>query len=120
MGNRAWLYLQAGDGDDARTIEFAESNNHFPLLWRVLLADGRVDDAVVVRRADDKWGEVPVAFVARNDEGLEADALLAACRRELAGYKQPKEIRFVALDDLPRSTTGKIQRHEIERWLEEG
>ncbi|KVL30142.1 WG repeat-containing protein [Burkholderia sp. MSMB1835] len=50
MGNRAWLYLQAGDGDDARTIPFAESNNHFPLLWRVLLADGGAGNAITDQR----------------------------------------------------------------------
>jgi fatty-acyl-CoA synthase len=66
---------------------------------------------------DAKWGEVPVAFVARRDERLTADDLFELCRRELAGYKRPKDIRFVAFDALPRSTTGKIQRHEVERWL---
>jgi acyl-CoA synthetase (AMP-forming)/AMP-acid ligase II len=66
---------------------------------------------------DEKWGEVPVAVIARNDERLTADELHAKCRRELAGYKQPKDIRFVAFADLPRSTTGKIQRHEVEAWL---
>ncbi|WP_175824072.1 WG repeat-containing protein [Burkholderia sp. BCC0419] len=50
MGNRAWLYLQSSDGDDARTVEFAESNNHFPLLWRVLLADGGAGDAITDQR----------------------------------------------------------------------
>ena len=60
---------------------------------------------------------MPVAVVARNDERLTADELYARCRRELAGYKQPKDIRFVAFADLPRSTTGKIQRHEVEAWL---
>jgi fatty-acyl-CoA synthase len=86
-------------------------------IERVLLADPRVDEAVVVRRPDPRWGEVPVAVVARNDERLTADELYARCRHELAGYKQPKDIRFVALADLPRSTTGKIQRHEVEAWL---
>ena len=38
-------------------------------------------------------------------------------RKELADYKQPKEIRFVGFDELPRSTTGKIQRHEVENWF---
>jgi fatty-acyl-CoA synthase len=71
----------------------------------------------VVRRADARWGEVPVAVIARNDESLIAAELYARCRRELAGYKQPKDIRFVPLSELPRSTTGKIQRHEVEAWL---
>ena len=56
-------------------------------------------------------------MVARKDQRLTADELYARCRRELAGYKQPKDIRFVAFADLPRSTTGKIQRHEVEAWL---
>lgn len=86
-------------------------------IERVLLADARVDDAVVVRKAHDRWGEVPVAFVAANDATLTADTLARACRQALAGYKQPKEFRFVAVDALPRSTTGKIQRHEVEKWL---
>jgi len=86
-------------------------------IERVLLADPCVADAVVVRRPDPKWGEVPVAVVARKDETLTSADLLARCRAELAGYKQPKEVVFVTLAELPRSTTGKIQRHEVEAWL---
>ena len=44
-------------------------------IERVMLEDARVADAAVVRRADDKWGEVPVAFVARRDETLSEDDL---------------------------------------------
>jgi acyl-CoA synthetase (AMP-forming)/AMP-acid ligase II len=86
-------------------------------IERVLLADSRVADAVVVRRPDPRWGEVPVAVVARKDDTLGSAELQHRCRAELAGYKQPKEIVFVALAELPRSTTGKIQRHEVEAWL---
>jgi fatty-acyl-CoA synthase len=89
-------------------------------IERVLLAEPRVADAVIVRRPDARWGEVPVAFVARKDRSLTADDLLRRCRDELAGYKQPKVIHFVRAEDLPRSTTGKIQRHEIEAWVERG
>ncbi len=88
-------------------------------IERVLLADDRVADAVVVRRPDARWGEVPIAIVARKDETLTGAELLARCRAELAGYKQPKDIVFVALADLPRSTTGKIQRHELEARFRE-
>ena len=86
-------------------------------IEQVLLAEQRVDAAVVVRRRDDRWGEVPVAFVARNDDSLTADDLMALCRAQLAGYKRPKEIRFVALAHFPRSTAGKIQRFVVETWL---
>jgi fatty-acyl-CoA synthase len=83
----------------------------------VLLADARVTEAVVVRRADERWGEVPVAFVARSDPSLDEAEIEALCRRSLAGYKRPKEVRFIEFEAFPRSTTGKIQRHEMEARL---
>jgi fatty-acyl-CoA synthase len=86
-------------------------------IERVILQDERVADCAVVRRADPKWGEVPVAFVARKDEALEAADIYRRCRRDLAGYKQPKEIHFIAAHELPRSASGKIQRHELEKRL---
>jgi fatty-acyl-CoA synthase len=75
-------------------------------------------DAAVVRKADAKWGEIPVAFVARHDVSLEAADIYRRCRRDLAGYKQPKEIHFIEASDLPRSASGKIQRHELEKRLD--
>ena len=89
-------------------------------IERVLMLEARVADAIVVRRPDPKWGEVPVAVVARKDDSLTAAELLSRCRENLAGYKQPKDVVFVDLEQLPRSTTGKIQRHEVEAWLKKG
>ena len=86
-------------------------------IERVLLADARVADAAVVRRKDAKWGEVPVAFVARRDDALTEDELRRRCREQLAGYKQPKEFHFIPFDAFPRSASGKIQRHELEHRL---
>jgi fatty-acyl-CoA synthase len=86
-------------------------------IERVLREDERVIDAAVVRRPDAKWGEVPVAFVARHTEHLEAADLYRRCRRDLAGYKQPKDIFFIEPRDFPRSASGKIQRHELEKRL---
>jgi fatty-acyl-CoA synthase len=56
-------------------------------------------------------------FVARRDDALSEADLVEACRANLAGYKRPKAFFFVGVDELPRSTTGKIQRHEVEKWL---
>jgi fatty-acyl-CoA synthase len=86
-------------------------------IERVLLADPRVADAAVVRRRDAHWGEVPVAFVARRDESLATADLFARCRAALAGYKQPKDIVFIALEAFPRSASGKVVRQELERML---
>jgi fatty-acyl-CoA synthase len=87
-------------------------------IERVMMQEPRVADVAVVRRSDPKWGEVPIAFVARHDDSLDADALKALCRAELAGYKQPKGIHFIGFDEFPRSTSGKIQRHELEKRLD--
>jgi fatty-acyl-CoA synthase len=39
------------------------------------------------------------------------------CREMLAGYKRPREVRLIAFDDFPRSTSGKVQRHVLEAWI---
>ena len=83
----------------------------------MLLTHPAVLEAVVVRRPDARWGEVPVAFVARANDSLDGDALKALCRGRIAGYKQPKEVIFIPLELFPRSTTGKVKRHELELLL---
>jgi fatty-acyl-CoA synthase len=119
------MFVRREDGgydfvDRVKYLIKSGGENVYPAeIERVLLRDPRVEEAVVVRRKDAKWGEVPVAFVARKDESLTAEGLAKACRDELAGYKQPKDIRFVPFADFPRSTTGKGQRGEVEKWLEQ-
>ena len=82
--------------------------------WEITIARTAI---AVVRKRDAKWGEVPIAFVARRDESLSASELNLRCRAELAGYKQPKAIRWIAFDAFPRSASGKVQRHELEKRL---
>ncbi len=83
----------------------------------VLLSDARVLEAAVVRRPDARWGEVPVAFVARRDPALSAEDLAELCRERLARYKQPKAFEFLSFSEFPRSASGKVQRHELEKKL---
>ena len=64
--------------------------------------------AAVVALPDDKWGEVPCAFVElREGAEVAADTLVAHCREHLAGFKVPKRIIF---GELPKTSTGKIQK----------
>lgn len=108
-----------------RTLDFVDrvkyliksgGENIYPAeIERVLLGDPRVTDAAVVRKADEKWGEVPVAFVSVREPNVTAAELEARCRAELARYKHPKQIHFIAFEDFPRSASGKIQRHELEK-----
>jgi fatty-acyl-CoA synthase len=65
----------------------------------------------VVAKADDKWGETPVAFVElRPDAQVSAAELVAHCRSLLAGYKVPREVRF---EEIPKTSTGKIQKFAL-------
>lgn len=86
-------------------------------IEQVLLANPGVHEAVVVRKPDRRWGEVPVAFIVRGHGEVSEDELQALCRDELSSYKRPKAILFLRDEDLPRSTTGKVQRHELEARL---
>ncbi len=117
------LFRQCPNGnyefvDRAKYMIKSGGENIYPAeIERVIMTDPRVADVIVVRKKDAKWGEVPVAFVARKSEDLSEADVEAICRRELAGYKRPKEVHFVAYDDLPRSTSGKILRQEMEKRL---
>ena len=105
--------------DRAKYLIKSGGENIYPAeIEHVLLGDPRVAAAVVVRRLDPHWGEVPVAVVSRTSKELAAEDLFSLCERELSSYKKPREIHFVPLDALPRSTTGKIQRGEVEGWVE--
>ena len=121
------MFVERPDGrlsfvDRAKYLIKSGGENIYPIeIERVLMADARVAEAVVVRRRDSDWGEVPVAFVAVHDRGVSANDLMQVCRAGLSSYKLPKEIRFVASqDDFPRSTSGKVQRQLVERWLDVG
>lgn len=73
----------------------------------VLRAVPGVVDAAVVGAPDDRLGEVPVAFIV----GSVPHDLDARCRAELAPYKVP--VRFVAVDELPRTEVGKVIPGEL-------
>jgi acyl-CoA synthetase (AMP-forming)/AMP-acid ligase II len=117
------LFCRNPDGsydfvDRAKYMIKSGGENIYPAeIERVLLSDPRVSDAVVVRKRDAKWGEVPVAFISRRDDALSETDIEAVCRKSLAGYKRPKEVHFMRFEDFPRSTTGKILRHEMEKKL---
>ncbi len=67
----------------------------------------------VVAMPDEKWGEVPCAFVELKD-GVEAteEELIGFARQKLAGFKSPKKVVF---QELPKTSTGKIQKFELRK-----
>jgi acyl-CoA synthetase (AMP-forming)/AMP-acid ligase II len=81
---------------------------------RVLYEHEAVVEAAVVARPDDRWGEVPVAFVVvRAGTTTTAGELIEHCRRQLARFKVPKDVTFV--DALPRNPSGKVLKRELRR-----
>ena len=76
-----------------------------------------VNLAAVVAKPDDKWGEVPCAFVELKP-GAHADeaALIAFPAKTLAGFKTPKTVIF---QELPKTSTGKIQKFELRKFASE-
>jgi acyl-CoA synthetase (AMP-forming)/AMP-acid ligase II len=104
--------------DRAKYMIKTGGENVYPAeIERVLMSDTRITEAAVVRVADQKWGEVPVAFVSCRDETVTEAYLLELCRRDLAAYKRPRQFQFIDFSEFPRSTSGKVQRHELEARL---
>ena len=67
-----------------------------------------VMEAAVVARPDEKWGETPCAFVTvKPGEEVSETDLIGFCREHIAHYKCPKTVIFT---DLPKTSTGKIQK----------
>ncbi|WP_440931524.1 long-chain-fatty-acid--CoA ligase [Candidatus Pelagibacter sp.] len=72
-----------------------------------------VSIAAVVAKPDEKWGEVPAAFIEKvKDKDVTDKELMDFCRETLAGFKIPKYIEFC---ELPKTSTGKIQKFELRK-----
>ena len=73
--------------------------------------------AAVVAKPDDKWGETPCAFVELiNDKPSTEKDIIDFCRETLAGFKLPKKVVFC---ELPKTSTGKIQKFELRKKVKE-
>jgi len=70
-----------------------------------------VQAAAVVAKPDDKWGETPCAFIElKPGKSATQDDLIAWCRKNLASYKCPRHVVFT---ELPKTSTGKIQKFKL-------
>jgi fatty-acyl-CoA synthase len=88
-------------GENISSIEVEEALYKHPAVQAV----------AVVAKPDEKWGETPCAFVElKPGQQASADELVAWCRKNLAAYKCP---RFVMFAELPKTSTGKIQKFKL-------
>ena len=75
-----------------------------------------VSIVAVVAKPDEKWGEVPCAFIEKvKDKDASEEELIKFCKETLAGFKVPKKIEFC---ELPKTSTGKIQKFELRKKAE--
>jgi fatty-acyl-CoA synthase len=95
-------------GENISSIEVEEALFRHP----------QIEDAAVVAKPDEKWGEVPCAFVKLVD-GAQIDEaeIIAYCRQNMAHFKAPKTVMFSA---LPRTSTGKVQKFKLRQWAKDG
>ncbi len=89
-------------GENISTIEIED----------VLYAHPAVLEAAVVAKPDEKWGEVPCAFVALKVDAVPVSEqqLIDFCRERMARFKCPRQVVF---GDLPKTSTGKIQKNVL-------
>ncbi len=88
-------------GENISTIE----------VEHVVVSHPAVLECAVVARPDERWGEVPKAFVClRPGAEVGEHEILEYCRARLAHYKCPKAVEF---GELPKTATGKIQKFRL-------
>ena len=69
--------------------------------------------AAVVAKPDPRWGETPCAFIElKAGATTTAEDIVAHCKQHLAGYKVPRAVVF---GELPKTSTGKIQKFELRK-----
>ncbi|MCF8113526.1 MAG: o-succinylbenzoate--CoA ligase [Desulfotignum sp.] len=99
--------------DRLKDMIISGGENIYPAeIESVLMGHPEISDAAVVGKPDDRWGEVPVAFVVKNKESVLNEAeIIEICRSNLAGFKCVKAVHFV--DAVPRNTLGKVLKRSL-------
>ncbi|MFJ8264328.1 o-succinylbenzoate--CoA ligase [Peribacillus asahii] len=109
LDDEGFLYVL----DRRSDLIISGGENVYPAeIESVLSAHPAVFEAGVTGVTDEKWGQVPLAFVVLTEEVTEQQ-LLAYCREHLAAYKMPREIVFC--DYLPRNGANKLLRRKLKK-----
>lgn len=100
LGRRHELIISGGFNIYPREIE------------EMLCTFAGVVEAAVVGMPHPEWGEVPAAWLVC-DGTVDEQALIVYCRSQLAGFKLPRQFRYI--EQLPRNAMGKVQKHLLPR-----
>jgi fatty-acyl-CoA synthase len=109
VDEEGFLYIR----DRYKDMIISGGENVYPAeVESALLELPAVQEVAVIGMPDDTWGEVGLALVVLTPgASTDPDALRTELRQRLAGFKVPKEIRF--LDELPKTATGKIRKPDL-------
>ena len=108
-------YLQIKDRSKDIIISGGENISSIE-IEDLLFKHPAIMEAAVVAKTDAKWGETPCAFVAlKPGAALDAEQVVAYCRENLARFKVPKHVVFA---DLPKTSTGKVQKFNLREMAE--
>ena len=103
-------YIQLKDRSKDIIISGGENISSIE-LEDVLYGHPAVQAVSVVAKQDDRWGETPCAFVElKPGKTATADELIAYCRQHVAHYKAPRHVVF---KELPKTSTGKVQKYVL-------
>jgi len=117
-----WLFSgDIGVMDKDGFVEIVDRKKDMILVSGFNVSPNEIEDVIskipgvvqvgVIGIVDEKTGEVPVAYIQKNDENLTAEMVIAACKKGLTNYKVPKKVEFIA--EVPITPTGKVLRREL-------
>jgi fatty-acyl-CoA synthase len=107
-------YIQLKDRSKDVIISGGENISSIE-VENILFKHERVTAAAVVGMPDEKWGETPCAFVELSEgPELREDDLIEFCRDNMARFKCPKRVVF---GELPKTSTGKIQKFKLREYF---
>jgi fatty-acyl-CoA synthase len=106
--------------DRKKDMIISGAENIYPAELENLLADcAELEEAAVVGRADEKWGEVPVAVAVRKTGArIDEDGVKEFFKDRIARFKHPHDVIFI--EALPRNAMGKVVKDELRELVAKG
>jgi fatty-acyl-CoA synthase len=109
LDEQGYLYVV----DRLKDMIVSGGENVYPAeVEKVLVQMEGIEEASVIGIADEKWGEVPKAFIVTQKDRVPSDEeIILFCRKKLAGFKIPRHIERI--DELPKNPSGKVLKKRL-------
>ena len=107
LDEEGWLYVDERKKD----VIISGGENIYPAELEAVLDEcDLIAESAVVARADEQWGEIPVATIVLREAGaMDREAVLALFEGRIAHFKHPRDVLF--METLPRNVMGKVQKY---------